>query len=126
MHIHVVEFIGTNVNCNTVFPFVHFKCAEILEISPSLQRSEWKTGGQAGVCKIPKCLKSSVNKLTFGNIHDFQRLTLCSFSVFNWVKYLFSLLSPPYLPTAAARAVINIEFIFSQCLRFAEYLKNIP
>lgn len=40
MHIHVVEFIGTNVNCNTVFPFVHFKCADFLEISPSLQRSE--------------------------------------------------------------------------------------
>lgn len=79
----------------TATQFSHF-CVPTCRIfgNPTLAAECMKNGGQAGVCKIPRCLKSSVNKLTFGNIHDFQWLTLCSFSVFNWAKYLFSHLSP--------------------------------
>lgn len=46
-------------------------------------------------------------------------------SVFLIGQNIYSLISLPYLLTAAAETVINVEFILSQRLRFAEYLKNI-
>lgn len=102
LHINV-GFLGGHANGYTVFPFLHSKRLGRLFGIATLAAEEWMdNGGRAGVCKIPKCLKSSASKPTFGNIHDFQRLALCCFSVFNWVTNIFILSALPYLLAAAA------------------------
>lgn len=102
LHINV-GFLGGNANGYAVFPFLHSKRLCRVIGNATLAAEEWMdNGGRAGVCKIPKCLKSSTSKPTFGNIHDFQRLTLCCFPVFNWVTNIFILSALPYLLAAAA------------------------
>lgn len=119
LHINV-RFLGGNANCNTVLPFLHFKRLCRVLGNDTLTAEEWMdNGGRAGVCKIPTCFKNSASKPTFGNIHDFQRLTLCCFPVFNWVTNIFILSALPYLLAAAAGlgSTENLCFPSAECLK---------